>query len=131
MGLSDPIADFLTRIRNALIAKHRYTEVRWSKMKERMAEILKEEGLIDDYLIKKEGTMGVIRLYLKYTGRQPVLQGLKRVSKPGLRRYVSAEDIPDFFGGLGIAILSTSQGVIQGGEARKRGIGGELLCLVW
>src|SRR5262245_54522693 len=101
MGLSDPIADFLTRVRNALIAKHRYTEVRWSRMKERMAEILKEEGLIDDYLIKKDGTKGVIRLYLKYTGRSPVLQGLKRVSKPGLRRYVTSDEIPNFFGGLG------------------------------
>lgn len=131
MGLSDPIADFLTRIRNGLTAKHRYVDLGWSKMKERLSEILKEEGLVDDYLIKKEGTKGVIRIYLKYTGRNPVLQGLKRVSKPGLRRYVTTEDIPQFFGGLGIPILSTSQGILAGRDARQRGIGGELLCLVW
>lgn len=131
MGLSDPIADFLTRIRNGLSAKHRYVDLSWSRMRERLTEILKEQGLVDDFLIKKEGTVGVIRIYLKYTGRNPVIQGLKRVSKPGLRRYVTAETIPQFFGGLGIPIVSTSQGVLVGNEARKRGIGGELLCLVW
>lgn len=131
MGLSDPIADYLTRIRNGLTAKHRYVELGWSKMKERLSEILKEEGLVDDYLVKKEGTKGVIRIYLKYTGRTPVLQGLKRVSKPGLRKYVTTEEIPQFFGGLGIPILSTSQGILAGRDARQRGVGGELLCLVW
>ncbi len=131
MGFSDPIADYLTRIRNGLTAKHRYVDLGWSKMKERLSEILKEEGLIDDYLVKKEGTKGVIRIYLKYTGRNAVLQGLKRVSKPGLRRYVTAEEIPQFFGGLGVPIISTSQGVLAGRDARQRGIGGELLCLVW
>ena len=131
MGFSDPIADFLTRIRNGLTAKHRYVDLGWSKMKERLSEILKEEGLVDDYLVKKEGTKGVIRVYLKYTGRDPVLQGLKRVSKPGLRRYVTTEQIPQFFGGLGIPILSTSQGILAGRDARQKGVGGELLCLVW
>lgn len=131
MVLSDPIAEFLTCIRNGLTAKHRFVDLGWSKMRERLTEILKEEGLVDDFLIKKDGTKGIIRIYLKYTGRTPVIQGLKRVSKPGLRQYVAAEDIPEFFGGLGVPIVSTSQGVLVGREARKRGIGGELLCLVW
>lgn len=131
MGLSDPIADFLTRIRNGLGAKHRYVEISWSRMREQLAEILKREGLVDDFLIKKEGCKGTIRVYLKYIGRNPVIHGLERVSKPGLRRYVTAEAIPQFFGGLGVSILSTSQGVMVGSEARKRGIGGELLCRVW
>lgn len=131
MGLSDPIADFLTRVRNGLMAKHRYVDLGWSKMRERLSEVLKEQGLVDDYLVKKEGTKGVIRIYLKYSGRTPVMQGLKRVSKPGLRRYVTKEQIPQFFGGLGIPILSTSQGIVSGAEARKMGVGGELLCLVW
>jgi small subunit ribosomal protein S8 len=113
------------------MAKHRYVDLSWSKMRERLTVILKEEGLVDDYLIKKEGTKGTIRVYLKYTGRNPVIQGLKRMSKPGLRRYVTAENIPNFFGGLGVPIVSTSQGILAGKEARKRNIGGELLCLVW
>ena len=131
MGLSDPIADYLTRIRNAVMAKHRYVDLGWSKMRERLTEILRNEGLVDGFLVKKEGTKGTIRVYLKYTGREPVIQGLKRMSKPGRRRYVTSQDVPQFFGGLGIPILSTSQGVLPGKEARERNLGGELLCLVW
>lgn len=131
--ISDPIADFLTRIRNATNAQHRFVDVDWSKMKENIAEILKATGFIDSFLIKKENShRGTIRLYLKYTdGRRPVIQGMKRMSKPGLRRYVGHQDIPKFFGGLGVPILSTSKGIKAGYEAAREGVGGELLCLVW
>lgn len=133
MAISDPIADFLTRIRNGLKAEHRYVDVPWSKLKENIAEILKNQGFIESYLVKHDNKQrGTIRIFLKYgVGRRPVIQGIKRVSKPGLRRYVRREDIPHFYGGLGISILSTSQGLLPGNEAIKRNIGGELLCLVW
>lgn len=132
-AISDPIADFLTRIRNATKAQHRYVDVDWSKMKQNIAEILKSLGYIDSFLIKLASShRGTMRIFLKYTdGRQPVIQGLKRMSKPGLRRYVGHQDIPKFFGGLGTPILSTSKGVKAGSDAAKEGVGGELLCLVW
>jgi len=133
MAISDPIADFLTRIRNALKAEHRYVDVSWSKLKQNIAEILKEQGFIESYLVQQDtSNRGTIRIYLKYTERRmPVIQGIKRVSKPGLRKYVGHEDIPYFYGGLGLSIVSTSQGVLPGVEAKKRKIGGELLCMVW
>jgi small subunit ribosomal protein S8 len=133
MAVSDPIADFLTRIRNSIKAQHRYVDVSWSKLKENIAEILKNQGFIENYLVKHDSKQrGTIRIFLKYSeGRKPVIQGIKRISKPGLRRYVSHQDIPRFYGGLGLSILSTSQGVMAGIEASKRNIGGELLCLVW
>lgn len=132
MAVSDPIADFLTKIRNAIKAQHRYVDVSWSKLKVNIAEILKGQGFIENYIVKQEANRGTIRLFLKYSdGRQPVIQGIKRISKPGLRRYVGHQDIPKFYGGLGLSILSTSQGVMAGMEASKRNIGGELLCLVW
>lgn len=133
MAVSDPIADFLTRIRNAIKAQHRYVDVSWSKLKQNIADILKSQGFIENYLVKQETQQrGTIRLFLKYSdGRRPVIQGIKRVSKPGLRRYVGHQDIPRFYGGLGLSILSTSQGVMAGLDASKRNIGGELLCLVW
>ncbi len=132
MSVSDPIADFLTIIRNGLMAKHRFVEVHWSKIKEALTQILKEEGLIEGFLLKKEGTIGTLRIYLKYAkGRNPVIQGLKRVSRPGMRKYVTCEEIPDFFGGLGVSILSTSQGIMVGKKARECHIGGELVCFVW
>ena len=132
-AISDPIADFLTRIRNATRAQHRYVDVSWSVMKQNIAEILKTHGFIDSFLVKlddkKRGTM---RVFLKYTdGRQPVIQGIQRVSKPGLRRYVGHQDIPHFYGGLGLSILSTSNGVMAGFDAMTKKVGGELLCLVW
>ena len=132
-AISDPIADFLTRIRNATKAQHRYVDVDWSRIKQNIAGILKAEGFIDDYLVKvDEGHRGTIRLFLKYSeGRRPVIQGIKRASKPGLRRYVASQDIPRFYGGFGLSIVSTSQGVMAGMEAIKKNIGGELLCLVW
>lgn len=130
---SDPIADFLTRIRNAIKAQHRYVDVSWSRMKQNIAEILQAQGFIDSFLVKQDNSQrGTMRMFLKYTdGRQSVIQGLKRVSKPGLRRYVGYQDIPKFYGGLGVPILSTSKGVKAGYEASKEGVGGELLCLVW
>lgn len=133
MAISDPLADFLTRIRNSIRAQHRYVDVHWSKMKQNLAEILKKQGFIENYLVKvDDGQRGTMRLFLKYTnGRKPVIQGIKRISKPGLRKYVGHQDIPHFYGGLGLSIVSTSQGVMAGNEASERGIGGELLCLVW
>lgn len=133
MAISDPIADFLTRIRNGLKAEHRYIDVPWSKLKESIAEILKNQGFVESYLVKHDNKQrGTIRVFLKYgMGRRPVIQGIKRVSKPGLRRYVSRKDIPHFYGGLGLSILSTSQGLLPGSEAIKRNIGGEILCMVW
>ena len=130
---SDPLADFLTRIRNASQAQHRYVDVDWSKMKQTLAEILKNQGFIENYLVKvNEGQRGTIRMYMKYTpGRRPVIQGLKRVSRPGLRKYVGHKQIPHFYGNKGLTIVSTSQGVMAGAEASQLGIGGELLCLVW
>lgn len=132
-AVSDPIADFLTRIRNATRAQHRYVDVNWSKLKQNIAEILKGQGFIENYLVKLENNQrGTIRVFLKYTDqRQPVIQGVKRVSRPGLRRYVGHTEIPRFFGGNGVSILSTSQGIMAGQEASKRKIGGELLCMVW
>jgi len=132
-AISDPIADFLTRIRNATRAQHRYVDVDWSRIKQDMAEILKALGFIESYLVKQETkSRGTIRLVLKYTeGRNPVIQGITRASKPGSRKYVGHQDIPRFYGGLGLSILSTSKGVMSGAEATNQKIGGELLCLVW
>lgn len=133
MALSDPIAEFLTRLRNSIAAQHRYLDVSWSKMRESMVGILKEQGLVENYLVRRDSeTRGTIRVFLKYSShRRPIIQGLKRVSKPGLRKYVGWNDIPRFYGGCGVSILSTSQGVMSGNEAEKKKIGGELLCLVW
>lgn len=133
MAISDPIADFLTRIRNSLKAEHRYVDVPWSKIKQNIAEILKSRGFIESYMVKQDSKQrGTMRIFLKYgTGRLPVIQGLRRVSKPGLRRYVKHDDIPQFYGGMGLSIVSTSQGVLPGNEAMKRNIGGEILCMVW
>lgn len=133
MAVNDPIADFLTRIRNGCKAQHRFIDIEWSKMKENLAGILKQQGFIENFLVKKDTeSRGVIRLFLKYSaGRTSIIQGLKRISKPGLRRYVKHDEIPTFFGGMGVSIISTSEGVLPGGEAKKRKIGGELLCLIW
>ena len=133
MAVSDPVADFLTRIRNAVKAEHRYVDISWSKLKQNLADILKNQGFIENFIVRQDSKhRGTIRLFLKYSnGREPVIQGLKRISKPGLRKYVGHEDIPNYFGGMGLSILSTSQGVMAGREASKLKIGGELLCLVW
>lgn len=133
MAVSDSIADFLTRIRNSTRAQHRYVDVSWSKMKQNIAEILKEQGFIESFLVKQDSPQrGTIRIFLKYSEhRRPVIQGIKRVSRPGLRRYIGHNDIPKFYGGTGLSIVSTSQGIMAGLEASKRKIGGELVCMVW
>ena len=132
-ALSDPIADFLTRIRNATKAQHRYVDVSWSRMKQYIADILKAQGFIENYLVKQDNKQrGTMRIFLKYTDqRYSVIQGIKRVSKPGRRSYVGHQDIPRFYGGYGLSILSTSKGVMAGYDAITNKVGGELLCLVW
>jgi len=131
-SLTDPIADLLTRIRNASHARLRYIDVNYSKMKEAIVKILKEKGFVAHYLIKEEKKKGTMRIFLKYASqREPVIHGLKRVSKPSLRKYVSCGQIPRVLGGMGIAIVSTSQGIMEGDVARQQKIGGELLCLAW
>jgi len=132
MTVSDSIADMLTRIRNAVMAGHDFVLVPTSKMKLSIARILREEGFISDYEVLKGKPHRVIKIYLKYgDDRRSVFTSLERVSKPGLRVYVEKKEIPRVFGGLGIAILSTPQGVMTGQKAWRLGIGGELLCYVW
>lgn len=132
MAISDPIADLLTIIRNASEARHRFVDVPHSNMREAIAKILKEEGFVAYYLVKEEKKKRTMRVFLKYgANRRPVIQGLKRVSKPSLRKYVSCYQIPRVFGGMGIAILSTSKGVMAGKSAFAQKAGGELLCLAW
>ncbi|MDD3538723.1 MAG: 30S ribosomal protein S8 [Atribacterota bacterium] len=132
MGVtSDPIADMVTRIRNANRAKREKVEIPSSKIKLEIARILKEEGYILDYYYKEDNKQGVITISLKYSGRQRIINNLKRISKPGLRVYVPKDDIPEVLGGLGISILSTSKGIMTGKEAKKRHCGGEVLCYIW
>lgn len=132
MTVTDPIADMLTRIRNAIIARYDSVLVPASKTKLAIARILKEEGFISDYEVVRGKSHRVIKIHLRYTDEnQSVISGLERASKPGLRIYVQQKEIPRVYGGLGIAILSTSQGVMTGYQAWRQGIGGELLCYVW
>ena len=132
MQITDPIADMLTRIRNANSAKHETVGVPASNMKKAIAEILNEEGYIKGYQIIEDGKQGVIRIALKYgPSKERVISGLKRVSKPGLRIYAGAEELPRVLKGLGIAIISTSKGVMTDKAARKQNIGGEVLAFVW
>ncbi|MEX2355763.1 MAG: 30S ribosomal protein S8 [Thermaerobacterales bacterium] len=132
MTMSDPIADFLTRIRNANMVYHDKVDVPGSKMKRALAAVLKDEGFVQDSQWIDDGVQGVIRVYLKYgPERERVISGLKRISRPGLRVYAKKEEIPKVLGGLGIAVLSTSQGVMSDRQARKEGVGGEVLCYVW
>lgn len=129
--MTDPIADFLTRIRNAVQARHKFVEIPASRMKANLAEILKTQGFIADFERIEEGPQGFIRLNLRYVGGEPSVLGLRRVSRPGLRRYAGAEELPRVKNGLGIAIISTSEGLMTDKEARRRNIGGEVLCYVW
>ena len=132
MNMTDPIADMLTRIRNGVSAKHDSVSMPASKVKVAIATVLKEEGFIRDFDVGSEGSRSVLKVQLSYTGRKdPVLSGIKRVSKPGLRVYVQKREIPRVLGGLGIAILSTPEGVMTGQIARQKNIGGEVLCYVW
>jgi small subunit ribosomal protein S8 len=132
MTVSDPIADMLTRIRNAIMVRHDSVLVPASKIKLSIARILKDEGFINDYEVVRGKPHRVIKIHLRYLDdNQPAISGLKRVSKPGLRVYVQKKEIPRVYGGLGIAIVSTSKGVRTGQQAWRQGSGGELLCYIW
>jgi small subunit ribosomal protein S8 len=131
MNVSDPIADMLTRIRNASRARHTDVSVPASRTKLAIARILKDEGFIEDFSEATEGPIQVLSIRLKYVGRVPVVSGLKRISKPGLRVYAAKTEIPRVLGGLGVVIVSTSQGIMTGAQARKGQLGGEILAYVW
>ena len=132
MTMTDPIADMLTRIRNAITVRHEYVNIPASKMKAAIAKVLKDEGFIRDYQQLRSQPQSLLRIHLAYReNREPVITGLKRVSKPGLRVSVGKGEIPRVYGGLGMAILTTPQGVMTGRQAWRLGIGGELLCYVW
>ena len=132
MQITDPIADMLTRIRNAGAARHETVDVPASKMKKSIAQILLDEGYIKSYEIVEDGTQGIIRIQLKYlAGKEKVISGLRRVSKPGLRVYAGADELPRVLKGLGIAIISTSKGVMTDKAARANHVGGEVLAFVW
>ncbi|HZO29481.1 MAG TPA: 30S ribosomal protein S8 [Chloroflexota bacterium] len=130
--MTDPIADMLTRIRNGLQARHATVEMPASKIKSAIAEVLKDEGYIKGYSNVGEGPTRALKVELRYVGKnEPVLTGIKRISKPGLRVYSGSGEIPRVYGGLGVAIVSTSRGVMSGAQARRQGIGGEVICHVW
>lgn len=132
MNTSDPVADMLTRVRNALKARHQKVDVPASKLKSEIARILKEEGYIVNFKLAEEGAHKLIRLYLKYTTQNlPAIAHIERVSRPGCRVYVGSKEIPRVLGGLGINILTTPRGVMTGRNAHKEGVGGELLCQIW
>lgn len=132
MSMTDPIADMLTRIRNALMAGLASVDIPQSKIKQELARILKREGYILDHTLEVDDNRKILKVYLKYgVDEESVIQGLRRVSKPGLRRYVHGVKAPRVLGGLGIAILSTSQGILTDREARRKLVGGEVLCYVW
>ncbi len=132
MAVTDPIADYLTRIRNALKAKHRKVDIPASNLKREITKVLQEEGYIRNFVEIEDGKQGLLRVYLKYDAREvPAITGLKRISKPGRRVYVPADKVPRVMNNLGIAILSTSRGVITHKQALREHIGGEVLCYVW
>jgi small subunit ribosomal protein S8 len=132
MSMTDPIADMLTRMRNAGSARFDKVDIPASRMKISLAKILKEEGFIKNYKVIKDNRQGTLRVYLKYNEQQsPLIQGLRRVSRPGRRVYAGYEDLPRVQGGLGLAVISTSQGVVTDRQARKLQVGGEVLCEIW
>jgi small subunit ribosomal protein S8 len=132
MVLTDPIADMLTRIRNANMAEKKVVQMPHSKVKSEILRILKSEGFIKDYTVENADGKSVLNVFLKYTmDREPVIQGLRRISKSSCRKYVNAEEIPRVLGGIGLAIISTSSGVVTDNEARAKKIGGEVLCYIW
>ena len=132
MQITDTIADLLTRIRNASSAKHKTVEVPASNMKKAIVEILFEEGYINKFVVSEDEKQGMIKIYLKYTeNKKPVITGLKRVSKPGLRIYSDVENMPKVMKGLGIALISTSKGIMTDRKARKENVGGEVLAFIW
>jgi small subunit ribosomal protein S8 len=130
MSLSDPIADLLTRIRNASTAKHRYVDVRATKVLISLVKVMQKVGFVDSFLINEEQRK--MRVFLRYAeGRESLITGLKRVSRPSLRRYIESKRIPKIDGGMGLVVLSTSKGIMDGESARELGVGGELLCFIW
>ena len=132
MVLTDPIADMLTRIRNANMAEKKIVQMPHSKMKSEIARLLKSEGFIKDYTMENEDGKSVLNVFLKYTvEREPVIQGLRRISKSSCRKYVASDEVPRVLGGIGVALLSTSSGVMTDNDARKQKIGGEVLCYIW
>ena len=131
MNITDPIADMLTRIRNANAQRHETVDVPASKLKKSIAEILLEEGYIKAFEEIEDNSQGIIRVTLKYVNKQKVISGLKRISKPGLRVYATKDELPKVLGGLGIALISTSKGIMTDKKARQEGVGGEVLAFVW
>lgn len=132
MSMTDPVADFLTRIRNALTARHERVDMPSSKVKVAIARILKEEGYIKNLKVIKDNKQGVLRVFLKYNDEnKPVIKGLKRVSRPGRRLYMGATELPPVLSGLGVGIVSTSKGIITDREARRQNVGGEMMCSIW
>lgn len=132
MSMTDPIADYLTRIRNALRAGYKKVDIPASRLKTDITRILQEQHYIHSFVLVEDGKQGMLRIYLRYDeNEEPVISGLERVSKPGQRKYVGVEEIPRVLNNLGIAILSTPKGVMTGQQARKAGVGGEVLCYVW
>lgn len=132
MSQSDPIADFLTRVRNASDARLRYADIRWNKTVQSLAEVLKEANFIEHILVRSDEGIQKMRVFLKYgTKKTPIIRGLRRVSTPGCRRYVGCDKIPSVMNGLGITVMSTPQGVMTGKKAREKRVGGEILCYVW
>lgn len=131
MQMSDVIADMLSRVRNANNAKHETVDIPASNMKKSIADILVAEGYVKGYTLIEDGKQGVIRITLKYIGKQKIIQGMRRVSKPGLRVYANCADMPKVMNGLGIAIVSTSKGIMTDSRARKENVGGEVLAFVW
>ncbi len=131
MPVTDPIADFLTRIRNAVKAKKRFVDIPSSNIKVGIAEIMKNSNFIRDYSVTEDNKQNVLRILLSYVDDEPSISGLKRISTPGLRRYVGKDEIPRVLNGLGIAVLSTPNGVLSDKQARLQGVGGEVLCYIW
>ncbi len=131
MSVTDPVADLLTRIRNACRAKHRRVDIPSSILKSAVVKILLEQKYVSNYTVLTDGKQGILRVNLKYHEGKPVIQGLRRVSKPGLRQYRGKDDLPRVLGGLGTVIVSTSKGVMTGAQAKKQNIGGEVLAYVW
>ena len=129
--MTDPIADLFTRIRNGQMVRHPRVDVPGSKMKSRIVEILKDEGYIKNFRLYEDGRQGILRVYLKYQHEEPVIRGIRRISKPGRRQYVNRDTIPKVLNGLGLAIVSTSSGVFTDEQCREKGVGGEVLGYVW
>ncbi|MGH2567321.1 MAG: 30S ribosomal protein S8 [Bacteroidota bacterium] len=131
MPTTDPISDFLTRVRNAAKAKHKRVDIPASNLKKSIAQILLDQKFISNFIVLEDDKQGIIRVQLKYHNGKPVIEGLRRVSRPGIRQYRSAKELPRVLGGLGIAIVSTSRGVMTDAQARKENVGGEVIAYVW